>query len=124
MFIVLLMIFLHIVDDYHLQGILANMKQKKWWEDNAPSKQYKHDWIIALILHSFSWSFSIMLPIALYLRFKVGLAFLVVLLVNTTIHAIVDDLKANRFKLNLTADQSIHLLQIFITAAIFLLLEK
>ena len=121
LFALLLMIFCHIADDYYLQGILANLKQKKWWEDNAPDELYKRDWIIALILHSFSWSFSIMFPIALYLCFEVGLVFLVVLLVNTAIHAIIDHLKANLFKINLITDQSIHVFQIFVTAAIFLL---
>ena len=28
----LLMILLHVIDDFHLQGILANMKQKEWWK--------------------------------------------------------------------------------------------
>lgn len=35
-FLLLLMIFCHIVDDYYLQGWLASAKQKKWWEENAP----------------------------------------------------------------------------------------
>ena len=26
----LLMILLHVIDDFHLQGILASMKQKEW----------------------------------------------------------------------------------------------
>ena len=30
------MVFLHIVCDYYLQGILAQMKQKSWREKNAP----------------------------------------------------------------------------------------
>ena len=38
-FMLLLMIFLHIVDDYYLQGILASMKQRGWWEKNAPRPQ-------------------------------------------------------------------------------------
>jgi hypothetical protein len=37
-FLLLLMIFLHIVDDYYLQGILASMKQKEWWHKTAPEK--------------------------------------------------------------------------------------
>ena len=28
----LLMILLHVIDDFHLQGILASMKQKEWWK--------------------------------------------------------------------------------------------
>lgn len=30
--LLLLMIFAHIIDDYYLQGILAHMKQKVWWD--------------------------------------------------------------------------------------------
>lgn len=63
-FIVLWMIFFHIVDDYYLQGWLASAKQKKWWEENAPQPLYKYDYIWALLMHSFSWAFMIMLPIA------------------------------------------------------------
>ena len=31
-YILFAMIFAHIVDDFYLQGILAKMKQKDWWE--------------------------------------------------------------------------------------------
>lgn len=41
-FLLLLMIFLHIVDDYYLQGILASMKQKEWWHKTAPEKMYRY----------------------------------------------------------------------------------
>lgn len=36
-FIVLWMIFFHIVDDYYLQGWLTSAKQKKWWEETLRS---------------------------------------------------------------------------------------
>ena len=39
------MIFCHIVDDYYLQGKLASMKQKSWWEKNAPDRLYKYDYL-------------------------------------------------------------------------------
>lgn len=45
MMIFLTMIFLHIVDDYYLQGILAQMKQKKFWKEQAPDVKYKYDYI-------------------------------------------------------------------------------
>lgn len=32
LFIILAMVFCHIVDDYYLQSCLASMKQKKWWQ--------------------------------------------------------------------------------------------
>ena len=44
--ILILMLFAHIVDDYYLQGWLASVKQKKWWEKNAPDKLYKFDYFI------------------------------------------------------------------------------
>lgn len=118
-FILLSMIFLHIIDDYKLQGILASMKQKKWWKEQREYKElYKNDYIPALIEHSFSWTFMIMLPIAIYLKFNIGWwAFAYI--VNMVIHAFVDDLKANKFKINLVIDQSIHMVQIVVTWLIF-----
>lgn len=131
-FLLLLMIFLHIVDDFHLQGILAQMKQKSWWIDQinamtfpnydsqeegreAARKQYKHDWIPALIIHSFSWTFMIMLPIAWYMNFQINLGFILVLMINVKLHALVDHAKANRRVINLVEDQAIHLFQVFMT---------
>ena len=114
-FIILAMIFCHIVDDYYLQGCLASMKQKKWWQENAPQKLYKYDYIVALIMHSMSWSFMIMLPIAISMNLNVSALFAVVFIGNTIIHAVVDNLKANKLKINLVVDQSIHILQIIIT---------
>ncbi len=114
-FIFLLMIFCHIVDDYYLQGWLASAKQKKYWEDNAPDEMYKHDYIWALIMHSFSWVFMIMLPIAFVMNFNISTAFVVIFICNVLIHAVTDDLKANRKKINLIQDQLMHLWQIVLT---------
>lgn len=114
-FIFMFMIFCHIVDDYYLQGWLASAKQKKYWEENAPDKMYKHDYIWALIMHSFSWAFMIMLPIAYVMNFSIPFKFVTVFVANILIHACVDDLKANRKKINLIQDQTIHLMQIYLT---------
>lgn len=120
-FILLSMLFMHIVDDYYLQGILASMKQKSWWQKLESYKDsYKYDYIVALIMHSFSWSFMVMMPIALTMGFKVAAGFVVALLVNTVIHFIVDNLKANKKKINLVQDQSIHVAQIVATFVLFL----
>ena len=120
-FVLLLMLFCHIVDDYYLQGWLANGKQKSWWEKVAPDKLYRFDYIMALGCHAFSWSFMIMLPIAITTNWNMGWLFLAYP-INMVIHAIVDDLKANRHKINLIVDQSIHFLQIGITFLIYCLL--
>lgn len=119
-FLFVLMIFLHIVDDYYLQGWLASAKQKKYWEDNAPEPMYQHDYVWALIMHSFSWSFMVMLPIALNNGFVFGFTDVLLLVVNLIIHAFVDDLKANKRKINLWTDQTVHILQIIITAIVLL----
>ena len=119
-FIVLMMIFCHIVDDYYLQGWLASAKQKKYWEENAPDEMYKYDYIWALIMHSFSWSLMIMLPIAFTMSFNITLEFLLMFLWNMIMHASTDDAKANQRKINLIQDQLMHLTQIIITAIILL----
>ena len=41
------MFWLHLIDDFHLQGLLGNLKQKSWWEKNYPNKLYKDDWEFA-----------------------------------------------------------------------------
>jgi hypothetical protein len=111
--IFLTMIFLHIVDDYYLQGILAQMKQKKFWKEQAPDELYKYDYIWALIMHAFSWTFMIMLP--LIFVSPISPAFYVIFVVNLAVHAYVDNLKANKHKINLWQDQLIHLAQIILT---------
>lgn len=115
LFVLLSMVFCHIVDDYYLQGKLALFKQKSWWEKNAPDEMYKHDYIVALMMHSFSWAFTIMLPVAVSQSVDIGTGFAAMFIINTAVHAIVDDLKANKRKINLVTDQSIHISQIIVT---------
>lgn len=119
-FVILLMLFFHIIDDYRLQGILASMKQKEWWQEHAPQQLYRYDYIVALAMHSLSWSFMIMLPVAFANGFDIEAGFILVFVANAILHGFVDDLKANKKKINLIADQSIHLLQIAATAALFM----
>ena len=110
--ILLSMIFCHIVDDYYLQGILASMKQKLWWQKQENySDKYKYDYIIALIMHAFSWAFMIMVPLIITGASEIAIT--VSIVINATIHAIIDNLKANKKKINLVQDQISHLLQIF-----------
>lgn len=111
-FTLLLMIFLHIVDDYYLQGWLASAKQRDWWKENAPQKLYKYDHIWALLMHAFSWSFMVMLPIAFHLNFTTSPLFIVSFLKNMGVHAFVDNMKANWKCINLWTDQIIHICQI------------
>ena len=118
--LLLFMIFFHILDDWVLQGKLGLMKQKSWWRAQSEYKDmYKYDYIVALITHAFSWTFMIMLPIAYILNWQISIGFVIAFLVNLFMHAIVDDLKANRKKINLIVDQAIHIIQIVATFCFF-----
>lgn len=120
-FVFIFMIFCHIIDDYKIQSPVLNMlKQKSWWEENAPNPLYKNDYIMGLIMHSLSWGFMIMIPIAIYRDFNIDLIFVIIMIGNSFIHGIVDDAKANRHKINLITDQIIHILQIILTFIAFI----
>ncbi len=115
-FIFLCMVFAHIIADYNLQGCLAELKQKEWWRKQMNEKLedtiYKNDWAMALFMHSFAWTFCVMIPVIAIGMWKHMLVVLALIVVNTGIHFVVDDMKANRHKINLIEDQNFHLLQI------------
>lgn len=129
---------LHIIADFNLQGILADLKQEEWWKENYPQKLYKDDWLEALGTHSAEWSIITFIPIYFILsmyeltdKFKNSseihpmCLILIVFGTNLIIHAIVDYFKANDHSISLKTDQSIHRLQICITnLIIFLILFK
>lgn len=120
-FIFIAMIFCHIIDDYKLQSpVLTQLKQRAWWEEHEPNELYKHDYLMALAMHAISWSFMIHVPIAVYYQFELPFAFVITFTTNAIIHAIIDDMKANKLKINLITDQSIHVGQILLTAIVFL----
>ena len=121
-FILLVMLFCHIVDDYYLQRILASMKQKSWWESQPGySLKYSKDYIMALCEHAFSWTFMIMLPIFIVKGFHVTFSLGIVFFINWLIHSITDNAKANLNKINLVQDQIIHIIQVCITFVLFVL---
>lgn len=124
LFILLIMIFVHILDDFHFQGILANLKQKSYWEKQIQelsnschlTELYKKDWLISLIIHAFQWTFIVMLVLVVYNNSLItSPVFYIIFILNIIIHAITDHLKCNKFYINLVTDQLIHLNQIAIT---------
>lgn len=117
--VLIFMIFCHIVDDYYLQGILAKMKQQKFWESSG--KKYRNDYVMALFMHAFSWAFMIMLPVLIAFSLNPPLWFWFILLFNVCLHAAVDNWKCNELKINLIQDQLIHLGQILITWIMYVL---
>ena len=122
-YILLFMIFNHIIADYVLQGILATLKQKDCWKNECMKNCivfndsiYKYDYVAALFMHSFCWTFMIMLPLAICTNFTINTVPVIgVFLINLIIHYVVDDLKANWKVINLCTDQTIHMIQIFVT---------
>lgn len=120
-FLIISMVFCHIVDDYYLQGILANLKQKSWWKKQENyNDYYKFDYIVGLLMHSLSWAFMIMFPIALYFHFQIDWVFGLTFAINAIIHCVIDDLKANKKTINLVLDQTAHIVQICATYAVFM----
>ena len=115
--ILLLMILLHIIDDFVLQPIsLSNLKQKKWWEkQEGYSDKYKDDYKVALAIHSISWSIMIHIPLVIMFPSLGQLALLISFIANAAIHYYIDDLKANKLKINLFEDQMVHFWQICTT---------
>lgn len=109
------MILAHVIDDFVLQPVcLSKLKQKEWWEKNAPDKMYEDDYIAALIVHAVSWSIMILLPIMFFTDVPdviIALAFGI----NSMIHAHIDNLKCNEKEIDLKVDQIVHLIQISIT---------
>lgn len=127
-FILFVMIFVHIIEDFHLQGILSMMKQKSWWMTQAKgnlqqqelfNQKYGKDYLISLFTHSFEWAFVLMLPLVLMTNVNYKFA-IIAILINSFVHAIVDDLKANQLKINLIQDQVVHYIQIVITWLLFI----
>ena len=127
-FILLLMVFLHIINDYNLQGWLANAKQKSWWTINAPQDMYRHDYIVALFEHAFSWAFMVQLHVVVYDYFAFNnnniLYSIIACISNMFIHAYIDNEKANKRTINLVQDQTMHFAQIILTLVLFLLFVR
>ena len=126
LFLLLGMLFLHLVDDYYLQGWLASAKQKSWWEKNAPEELYSHDYIMALCEHAFSWTFMIMLIPTVFnyvCNHNIPVDCFLFFALNWTIHSIVDDLKANKKDINLVQDQLFHIIQIILTWGVLVVIK-
>ena len=113
------MLFCHIVDDFVLQDKFSYLKQKSWWvktckDEGLSMEKYGNAYKMALFEHSLEWSIAILLPI-IFLYNVPGIILLNLVIINTIIHYIVDNAKANQLRLNLVQDQIIHFIQIIVT---------
>jgi len=107
-----LMLLLHFIADYTLQGCLADLKQRKWWRDKIKSDEvwdkYKDDYKIALLSHGMYWSLIVCLPLLM----AGGWVYSVNAAVHGLVHTGIDDMKANRLSINLKEDQLLHVVQL------------
>lgn len=106
--ILLTMIFLHIVDDFYLQGILAKMKRRK---GNG-----NYDYTAALIIHGYSWSWMVHLPFTSLMvlcdKFQHAPTLALSIILHAGLHAIIDHEKTNNHWFGLAEDQIFHIVQV------------
>lgn len=109
-----LMVLAHLVADYTLQGCLANLKQKKWWDDqlkgapDATKHKYRNDYKVGLICHSLYWSLIVCLPLVVFNSW----VYAFMSFWQGGIHYLVDNAKANHYSISLVTDQICHAIQI------------
>lgn len=116
--VLILMLLAHFFADFHLQGILADMKQEQWWrKQEGYNSKYKYDYLAALAIHSAEWTLWVMMPLMLLPYLDLGI-FLLLAALNTVVHSLTDNSKANYKDINLIQDQIIHLAQIAYTYAV------
>lgn len=126
--IILLTLLMHFIYDFHIQGILAEMKQKSWWSNecnkyHVPFFNYRNDYKMALIVHSVECALFTMLPLIvdMLISERTGhlqnswILFLPCVLLLTVSHYLIDDKKANELKINLVQDQLYHITFILIS---------
>lgn len=115
--VLILMLLAHFFADFHLQGILADMKQEQWWKrQDGYNSKYKYDYVAALAIHSAEWTLWVMIPLFLLPHLDLGI-FLLLAVLNMAVHSLTDNSKANYKDINLIQDQIIHLAQIAFTYA-------
>lgn len=117
-YVILIMVLFHIIDDFVLQPIcLSKLKQKTFWEPYIKDNSlYKNDYKVALAIHGLSWAIMIHIPLMVYGVNEICLCISVIL--NSIIHSYIDDKKANKLNISLLEDQLLHGIQIAGTFAI------
>lgn len=113
-----LMVLLHVIEDFHMQGIMAQMKQREFWREYP--EMYADDWIPVILLHGFEWAMIVSVPCLLASWFDVSAWFIVTMVAMGLVHAYVDHLKANRLRITLVQDQAMHIVQIAVILVVYM----
>ena len=116
---------LHLIADFWMQGCLANMKQKDWWEEQfhkleLPKEKrelYEKDYQISLVCHALMWSLITFSPLIFFVD---SFYFGILIIFNTWLHAMIDNAKANDKVINLFDDQLLHIIQIIFTVGLII----
>lgn len=116
--LMLMMVLLHVIEDFHMQGIMASMKQKTFWQEY--SKMYANDWMPVILLHGMEWATMVALPCILASWFDVSAWFVLTVVAMGVAHAYVDHLKANSLRINLIQDQIVHIIQIEVMLIVYM----
>ena len=112
------MIFLHFLFDFYIQTKSNGLiKSKEWWKNrHKQSGKRKYNYIMGLLMHSFVWSFAILLPFY-YSQQRIYYG---VLMMNIIVHAFTDNAKTNKKTISSFQDQLLHMIQIFVTWCILI----
>lgn len=124
-FVLLLMYFMHYLADWVVQtDKVAELKQKKSWEKFGNPDLYKNDYKTVLSEHAYTWSFMVMTPLLICNLHNAQwslLTYFLLVLANTGLHYIIDDMKANEYKMSLKSDQLLHDMQILVSFFIYII---
>ena len=112
--LLVLMVALHTIEDFHVQGIMAQMKQRSWWVNNAPSPKYRYDHLPVILLHGLEWAVFVSLPLMWASDWSLPDWFCALIAAMGLVHSVIDHLKANMLKINLVQGQALHMVQIAI----------
>ena len=130
-FVFFIMLFMHTIADFVLQTTcLSDLKQiKKWneftkdmFDEDVEETMYRNDYVAALLIHSFMWAFMTFVPLLL-----IGQNYwllILIIVVNSIIHLLIDNIKANFYLISLCKDQCWHINQILISFIIYLLVQN
>lgn len=129
--LIMLLLLLHLVADYLLQGCLANLKQASFWQKmfdghdwasfSAMFRKYGKDYWAGIVCHAALWTLVTFAPL-LFATTCSDLVAIAVFIPNAVFHGWVDNLKANHpMRLNLIQDQLLHFAQVVVTAASWLM---
>lgn len=124
-----LVLALHHLADYNLQGALCHLKQESFWRkacrecewcsETVAFRKYGRDYRAGLACHALYWTLVTYAPLIFHPLTPSAFAWGLII-ANSAFHYWVDDLKANRWRINLVQDQLLHLAQICVTFAVWL----